>query len=751
MTIPSAQPQTLTQKKLAAQPCTWHTGPGTYLLLNDALRKGKTVISCTVTGGSVAVNRRHQQYQRTVYACGHDIYLLPDDERADWELMRNVVTKDDAPFITVSQRGPVDANRQVTKEVYDGHGWRAKRKQITTTDSYDDPTAPNYNRHASRWSGNAQGARQVPYLYCTTIYTAPDGSTFEREEKYKIPRSGVVTVLWDGTVKTEVDFHGYKHTWSETLGMKTLHYHLKNSTCPQGYARWWQVWFSTHPQQFDDKGLKAVYKQKSKQAFWEALKGDALAYNLFITLTDGATQDKTSNNKLLKAAIEHHGWTAEGAAKFVKELHGLMAAPEPAGWHYNNGNAIAGRAYCLRLKGAGEAVRAAEAKQDHRKAKTAGNAADTLGITDAQYPKLRAAIEAGQIPTSVFNNPGGQPVNREFPLWEQALSQKGWADTVYEIAQSASTRSTYEKDITPYLNFCLNKLPAYLQRCTPKGKKWKCLPKFVKSQWELEMDEAVEGTVKRRSAFTPTVDNEGRVVTVPYVAVCVSGVRTQWCYAQQYHVFEKGMTDPISGGIVLNDYEGALNGRDDYGLMYYTLTGTVTARGYPTFLIIFERLVSTGKTRVHFHRCHPKRKDKGQYRPACQLVEATYQYMAGNIPAGEIEAQQGDMIYIKMDHDPIAAKAKVGTPTKGVGMAFESHNHICKAQSNGAAVNVELYPSEAKTPKNRLGFLKVPAGGIKVAHPEHDDIDHLSEGWYDVRRCRSWEANPRAIWSLTID
>jgi len=38
---------------------------------------------------------------------------------------------------------------------------------------------------------------------------------------------------------------------------------------------------------------------------------------------------------------------------------------------------------------------------------------------------------------------------------------------------------------------------------------WKAIPKFVKSQSELEMDEATEdGTTKRRSAFTPVEDIE---------------------------------------------------------------------------------------------------------------------------------------------------------------------------------------------------------------------------------------------------
>jgi len=42
-------------------------------------------------------------------------------------------------------------------------------------------------------------------------------------------------------------------------------------------------------------------------------------------------------------------------------------------------------------------------------------------------------------------------------------------------------------------------------------------------------------------------------------------------------------------------------------------------------------------------------------------------------------------------------------------------------------------------------------GEFAVRHPEHDDIERLTEGWWEIRRCRSWEANPKAIWSLTID
>jgi hypothetical protein len=226
--------------------------------------------------------------------------------------------------------------------------------------------------------------------------------------------------------------------------------------------------------------------------------------------------------------------------------------------------------------------------------------------------------------------------------------------------------------------------------------------------------------------------------------VCVSGARTQWCYSRFYHLFEEGFTDPESGGIVTKDYESKLNGRDDYGLMYYTLTGTDTARGYPTFLIIFERL-DTG-TRVHFHRVRPQRVKDGKQTPACKLIEACYQYMAGNIPASDITNQQGDLIFIKHPNDPIKAGAKVKDPQEGHSLEFESHRFESVLETE----QLKLYESAAKTPANRLGFIHVPVM-MRVAHPEHQHLEGLTEGWYEIRRCKSWESNPKAIWSRTID
>ena len=31
------------------------------------------------------------------------------------------------------------------------------------------------------------------------------------------------------------------------------------------------------------------------------------------------------------------------------------------------------------------------------------------------------------------------------------------------------------------------------------------------------------------------------------------------------------------------------------------------------------------------------------------------------------------------------------------------------------------------------------------------DVEDIPPGWYAVRRCKSWEANPTAVWSFSMD
>ena len=257
------------------------------------------------------------------------------------------------------------------------------------------------------------------------------------------------------------------------------------------------------------------------------------------------------------------------------------------------------------------------------------------------------------------------------------------------------------------------------------------------------MNEADEnGTSKKRSALTPVADNETGTVTVPYAAMSIGGARTQWCYSKHYHLFTKGFTDPESGGVVLHDLEEKLNGKDDYGLMYYDLNGTRTAQGYPTFLIIFERKI-VGTT-VHFHRVHPCRSKEGVKTLACELISACYKYMAGNVPAEEIVAQQGDIMLLRYQGagDPISNGAKVHPEVEeGAVLTFESHKFVGP---------LSLYKNAAKTPRNRLGYIHAPKG-LSILHPEHDNIENLPPGWYEVRRALSYENNPVSSWSRTID
>jgi len=632
------------------------------------------------------------------------------------------------------------------------------------------------HRYTNRDNYREATGRYTPFIYLTIRVTTQDGTSVEGEFLTKQPDVGVATLAPTNDIITiKSEFYGVKDEWEEHLGPHTmrltsgnyrghdtlnseplsvLYRHLTGSELPDGKDAWWERFFDSNAvvptdEKLDMKGLAAVLKQKKIKPSIDQLRVAAPTdWRFFKWLSGGKTVNKRSNNSLLAAMLRAIGDDFYKLTEALQHARNVIAPTTPAfdGYHHDidkHGRFFESRrAICLELPGAKEKVQEQDAKADWAKAKSNGKQADALGIDKAKYPKLRKAVEAGEIPTNVFRQPDKNPVNREFAIWEKALKRKGWAEVIYEIAVNASGRSTYEKDITPYLAF-LFRIEKYLKKHSKR--KWTAMPKFVQSQWELEMDEADDGgTTKRRSAFTPVADNETGIVTVPYVAVSVSGVRTQWCYARHYHLFEEGFTDPESGGIVVNELEIKLNGRDDYGLCYYTLTGTETARGYPTFLIIFERLAAG--TRVHFHRVRPQRSKNGRKTPGCELIEACYQYMAGNIPASDVSAQQGDLIFIKHPHDPVEKGAKVKEPQESMSIEFESH----RFSPLGVGGPMKLYESEAKTPKNRLGFLYAPTG-LSVSHPEHDDIAGLVEGWWEIRRCRSWEANPHAIWSLTID
>lgn len=72
------------------------------------------------------------------------------------------------------------------------------------------------------------------------------------------------------------------------------------------------------------------------------------------------------------------------------------------------------------------------------------------------------------------------------------------------------------------------------------------------------------------------MDNENHTVTVPYASLAIyGGFGTTYCYSHDYHVLTRGFS--FNGYAVTKDLEEKLNGRDDYGLMFYTLTGSCRA------------------------------------------------------------------------------------------------------------------------------------------------------------------------------
>lgn len=521
------------------------------------------------------------------------------------------------------------------------------------------------------------------------------------------------------------------------------------------------------PDSLDDaptKGIKSVFNKKAFKPSFEKLEAEEpLLWSYLLWLLDEKTREKTSNNKLIKAFLETTAADYEAMRDALRESMDTAAAVTKFAnsddstntkYHNEDKEAPQNRELCLHLPGAVETEQSRKAEYLWQYRKGLEGMADGLGMSPDKHPTLWQALLDEKIPLNSFHAPGKkeQMVNNEFDLWERALSRPGWHDPVCEIAQDVARRTTYDKPVTPYLAFLMWTLPRYLDRVAPRpnGGKWSCLPKFVESQWELERDtddENETGTSNQRSALTPVADNETGIVTVPYVSMQVSGRMTTYCYSGKYHVAEQGAVDPLNeaGGVWTTDFEEKLNGRDDYGLMFYTLIGTDRNTGYPTFLIILERLVQRAKkagisTRVHFHRVHPNRSKKGIPTPTNRLIKECYRYMAGNVKAEEIESQQGDLIFVRVD----GPGHKTEDP-KGI-TEFESHAFV---PLNGGGP-VKLVPSTAKHPTNRLGYL-YSEGGFAVRHPEHEDIERLEAGWYEVRRTKSWEANPTAVWSYTVD
>jgi len=360
---------------------------------------------------------------------------------------------------------------------------------------------------------------------------------------------------------------------------------------------------------------------------------------------------------------------------------------------------------------------------------------DEIELDQNKYPLTYAALTEGEIPLpAIF--PGQETyflTNDNWDLWEEMLQK--FPEETLKCAKEAAARKNYERDLMSYFYFVLYQLPEYLEKQT--GYAWTCSPRLVESQYELE-PQAVEedrGVIKQRSALTPVADNKKHHVVVPYCSMAVHGRMTTYCYAHTYNVLSRGMM--FDGNVVTKDVEEKLNGKDDYGLMFYTLTGSHTNRGYPTFLIIFERLKSKGKTRVHFHRVHPMRSKDGDRNPINNWMKVAYNWMIGNVSTADIAFQQGDLAFIRV---PAAKAAKIDFTGAGTVTDCDSH---CFAKA------VPYLPYDGKK-KHVLGHIQIE-GQNMLNHPEHDNVPIRVEGIFEVRQCRSWEANPKGVWTLNFD
>ncbi len=62
---------------------------------------------------------------------------------------------------------------------------------------------------------------------------------------------------------------------------------------------------------------------------------------------------------------------------------------------------------------------------------------------------------------------------------------------------------------------------------------------------------------------------------------------------------------------------------------------------------------------------------------------------------------------------------------------------------------VPYVPYGLKKKSTTMGWIQLDKP-VMLCHNEHDDIE-VPAGTYELRQCRSWEANPVGIWTLNID
>lgn len=174
----------------------------------------------------------------------------------------------------------------------------------------------------------------------------------------------------------------------------------------------------------------------------------------------------------------------------------------------------------------------------------------------------------------------------------------------------------------------------------------------------------------------------------------------------------------------------------------------LSGRGYPTFLIIFEHLDKT--TKIHFHRTHPMRSKAGEYNPIHNWTIGCYKWMVGNVNFERIKAQQGDLVFVEMNKPNDMFDKLIGAAlepnSESAAVKMEEVNSY---DNHKFEKPVKFLPYTKKEKSNILGYFRIEQDTM-LNHREHKP--HLiPAGDYELRQCRSWEANPKGIWSLRID
>lgn len=685
-------------------------------------------------------------------ACGRNLFIASDESGvaiASWPHQRH--TEEVDPFFTIESVGNAYTKTVQVAEPYDyGYGYYGRsnhQNTITKTDSYEDV----WNRDQRKFIGG------FPWNYLNVLVTFM-GQSVMATLKFKQPPSGEIDLSVygpdDRRVKIVSNFFGLRcendydvtinsSHWAPRLLLNFIdRYH--NCTFKQSKEEF-LLHFLRHNARNDQRGIGGIEKRKEIRKMIARLEQEEpTLFAFWQFLKDGQTRKGMSNNRCLKAVLLDCGHNYRSFKNQLTSILTEMLENTPEGtklgllWKDRNTAAPETRVVCMLFKAACKELDQLRAKTEWNFRVGVKAQAEGLGIDAKNHRELMKAVVQKKISLELFHKTGDPLalINTEFDVWEKALRRKGWADVIFEICSATTNKNRFEKHVTPYLSF-LFRIEKYLKRHT--GRNWKAMPKVVNSEAQLEMQEKDEnGTVKTRSALTPLPDNEQNTITVPYAGLRIYGAQTTYCYSKLYQVFEEDTIDLVSQTVIPHDLVKKLNGRDDYGLMYYTLDGSFEAQGYPAFLVIFER--RSEETFVHFHRVHPCRRKDGRDVPAHKLIEECYRYMAGNIRAEEITAQQGDLIFIK-------AEPPANFDSNGGKAVLEFESHRFETQEGCPAVR--LFENEAKSIKNRLGFVYSPANFL-LAHPEHENVG-FPAGYYEVRRCKSWEANPTAVWSYTFD